>query len=92
LDIAFHDAGFEVSTLLEIDERFVKTLNANVGFNRYLGNATVLGMDVREFDPSKLSVDFIIGGPPCQSFSAAARRASGVTGINDDRGVLFREY
>ena len=31
-------------------------------------------------------------GPPCQTFSAAGRRASGVLGTTDARGVLFREY
>ncbi|MDA7527928.1 DNA cytosine methyltransferase [bacterium] len=92
LDIAFHDAGFDVLTLLEIDARFAKTLEANVGAKQYLGDAEVLCMDVREFNPPDMHIDFIIGGPPCQSFSAAARRASGVTGINDHRGVLFREY
>ena len=37
-------------------------------------------------------IDFIIGGPPCQTFSAAGRRANGVLGTTDARGVLFREY
>jgi DNA (cytosine-5)-methyltransferase 1 len=30
--------------------------------------------------------------PPCQSFSAAGRRAAGVAGTKDDRGSLFEEY
>jgi DNA (cytosine-5)-methyltransferase 1 len=39
-----------------------------------------------------LGVDFIIGGPPCQTFSAAGRRASGVKGTTDSRGQLFEQY
>ncbi len=31
-------------------------------------------------------------GPPCQTFSAAGRRANVVLGTTDARGVLFREY
>jgi DNA (cytosine-5)-methyltransferase 1 len=37
-------------------------------------------------------VDFVIGGPPCQTFSAAGRRAAGVAGTTDRRGTLFQEY
>src|SRR5581483_4840452 len=31
-------------------------------------------------------------GPPCQTFSAAGRRAAGVAGTSDPRGALFEEY
>ncbi len=92
LDIGFHDAGFQVTTLVEIDERFAKTLDSNSGNTKYLGECDVLCMDIRDFDPADIDYEFIIGGPPCQSFSAAARRASGVSGVNDDRGTLFKEY
>src|SRR5690606_33960274 len=49
--------------------------------------------NIADFEPHELhQIDFVIGGPPCQSFSAAGRRASGVSGINDPRGVLFMDY
>ena len=93
LDIAFHDAGFSVSHAVEIDERFVTTLRANVGPGGYLEGTEVVCRDIREFHPpTGMKIDFILGGPPCQSFSAAGRRAAGVAGTQDDRGVLFREY
>jgi DNA (cytosine-5)-methyltransferase 1 len=34
----------------------------------------------------------IIGGPPCQTFSASGRRAGGAPGQLDERGNLFRSY
>jgi DNA (cytosine-5)-methyltransferase 1 len=93
LDIAFHDSGFEVLELVEIEERFAATLKRNSGEGRYLGPCGVHCIDIRNYTPHEgARFDFIIGGPPCQTFSAAARRASGVRGVNDDRGVLFQEY
>jgi len=57
------------------------------------GNAPSQREDIRDYHPPKdLNVDFIIGGPPCQTFSAAGRRAAGVSGTTDPRGTLFEEY
>lgn len=89
LDIGFKDAGFELVTHVEIDGRFGATLDAN---SEYFGKAKVVVGDVREFVPEDESIDFLIGGPPCQTFSAAGRRASGVQGVDDPRGTLFEEY
>jgi len=50
-------------------------------------------MDICDYKPERnLEVEFVIGGPPCQSFSAAGRRAAGVVGTNEKRGKLFEEY
>lgn len=93
LDIAFHDVGFDVTLMVEIEEKYVDTLRANAGTGKVLDNSNPLCMDIRDFEPpSDLKVDFIIGGPPCQTFSAAGRRAAGVKGIEDPRGTLFEEY
>ena len=94
LDIAFHDAGFLITDMVEIEERFAASLSANSNSpSAYLGECHVHCTDIREFAPTlRRDFDFIIGGPPCQTFSAAARRASGVSGLNDDRGTLFQEY
>jgi len=43
-------------------------------------------------DIQAVSCDFIIGGPPCQSFSPAGRRAGGVSGVTDKSGTLFEHY
>ena len=93
LDIGFHDAGFEIIEQVEIEEKFVATLRANSGRGKYLSESKVESIDIREFHPpDDLKVDFIIGGPPCQTFSAAGRRAAGVRGTSDQRGTLFEEY
>jgi DNA (cytosine-5)-methyltransferase 1 len=94
LDIGFHDLGFNIHTQVEIEKDFAATLNANTGNGKYFDNNTnIICDDIRNFYPSPdLEVDLIIGGPPCQTFSAAGRRASGVLGTSDARGMLFKEY
>lgn len=88
LDIGFRDAGFNIVEQVEFEKVFSQTLSNNSE------GARVVCEDIRNYDASHLigNVDFIIGGPPCQSFSAAGRRAEGVNGTNDDRGMLFHEY
>lgn len=103
LDIGFHDARFEIVGMVEVEKAFCATLAGNVGQGRYFSDGAVHHVDIRKFladpvaDPSanyliENGIDFIIGGPPCQTFSAAGRRASGVIGLGDDRGTLFEEY
>ena len=93
LDIGFHDAGFEIVEQVEIEDKFVASLRANSGHGKYFPESKVESIDIREFyPPADMKVDFIIGGPPCQSFSAAGRRAAGVQGTSDQRGTLFEEY
>ena len=94
LDIGFHQAGFDIVACLEIDKPSCQTLEMNRG--KYLNKeAQIFNNDITSTSPDALGldgVDFIIGGPPCQSFSAAGRRAGGVHGINDTRGSLFWYY
>lgn len=94
LDIGFFDAGFQIVDTVEIDDRFVATLRSNHSRDGYFGDGNEpMPRNIKDYvPPNGLDVDFIIGGPPCQSFSAAGRRAAGVAGINDPRGVLFMDY
>lgn len=93
LDIGFHDVGFHSQEMVEIDQRFVDTLDENSNKKKRFEGSVPKCIDIREYKPSSnMKVDFIIGGPPCQTFSSAGRRASGVMGTDDPRGMLFAEY
>lgn len=93
LDIGFHDAGFKITEVVEIEKNFVGSIELNSGPDKYFGNDIKINCkDIAEFEPSDLEYEFIIGGPPCQTFSAAGARANGVAGTKDPRGNLFTEY
>ena len=96
LDLGFHLEGFDIRACIELDSYACKTLELNKG--KYLSSGCKIYCDdITKLDPAQVkkeigAVDFIIGGPPCQSFSAAGRRAGGVYGVNDTRGSLFWFY
>lgn len=94
LDIAFHDAGFNIIQMVEIERDYINTLEKNsASSDAILAGSKPVCIDIRDYDPDpELDIDFIIGGPPCQTFSAAGRRAAGVSGTTDPRGTLFEEY
>jgi DNA (cytosine-5)-methyltransferase 1 len=93
LDLGFDLAGFDVVYATDIDPLCCKTLSTNLG-GMLSKNTAIEQSDIREIDPSTLppNIDLIIGGPPCQSFSASGRRAGGAAGRLDDRGTLFEAY
>lgn len=93
LDIGFEDVGFNIVESVEVEPKFAATAANNKQSNGFFLNTNIVCKDIREYSPDpNLNVDFIIGGPPCQSFSSAGRRAAGVRGLNDHRGSLFGEY
>lgn len=93
LDLGFDLAGFDVVYATDIDSLCCKTLKANIG-GMLSKNTVIEQTDIRKIDPATLppNIDLIIGGPPCQSFSASGRRAGGAAGRLDDRGTLFEAY
>ncbi len=93
LDIGFHQAGFDIVEMVEIEQKFTKTLEENTKTGAIFEGSKACTIDIRDYKSKDLGkIDFIIGGPPCQTFSAAGRRAAGVKGIEDPRGMLFKEY
>jgi len=92
LDIGFHDAGFEIVECNELEKDFAATLIKNSEKGCLFSGTNVICDDIRNYSPAFEGIDFIIGGPPCQTFSAAGARAAGVNGLDDDRGNLFQEY
>jgi DNA (cytosine-5)-methyltransferase 1 len=92
LDIGFHDAGFHLIECNEIEPAFAATLRINSSEGRHLAGAKIVCKNIDQYSPSVKQVDFIIGGPPCQTFSAAGARVAGVNGTDDDRGNLFLQY
>lgn len=93
LDIGVEKAGFDIVYATDFDATCCDSLRLNRG--NTLNDALVVEQaDIRELDLSHLptDVDFVIGGPPCQTFSASARRAGGAAGQLDPRGTLFEGY
>lgn len=93
LDIGFEEVGFKTIAQVEIEQDFCKTLLCNKSNGTYFKHSKIVSDDIRNFKTDKFKdAKFIVGGPPCQSFSAAGRRAKGVKGTKDERGSLFEEY
>ena len=79
---------------LEFDPLCCATMNANLSL---LGTEEkrIQPLDICLTEPSAFcsgDADCIVGGPPCQTFSAAGRRTGGVAGSDDPRGALFERY
>ena len=75
LDIAFRDMGFDIVECVEIEKDFAATLNANSQNDKRLFGSEIICSDIRNYSPEHKNIQFIIGGPPCQTFSAAGARA-----------------
>ena len=84
LDLGFEKAGFEVVWANEYDQTIWKTYQHNFP-KTYLEKRNIADISITEI-PS--NCDGIIGGPPCQSWSAAGAKR----GKNDHRGMLFFKY
>lgn len=92
LDIGFHDAGFNIIECNEIVPAFAATLEKNARDGGRISGARIVCKDINDYNPDLKDIDFIVGGPPCQTFSAAGARAAGVNGTDDQRGNLFLQY
>lgn len=93
LDIGFEEAGFQILFATDFNHECCQTLRLNRG-KTLSENLVVEECDINSLDLNILPnhIDMIIGGPPCQSFSASGRRAGGAAGQLDERGNLFKSY
>lgn len=83
LDQGFSEAGFNTIWANEYDRAIAPTFQVNHP------NAELHVRSITEILPSEIpDVDGFIGGPPCQSWSAAGAKR----GIEDPRGQLFFSY
>ena len=84
LDLGFEKAGFDIQVANEYDQTIYETFRVNHP------NTKLIEGDIRKMseDEFPLSVDGLIGGPPCQSWS----EAGALRGIEDQRGQLFYDY
>lgn len=83
LDLGFKKAGFSILWANEYDKSIWDTFEHNFP-GTFLDKRSVVKVHTSEIP----SVDGIVGGPPCQSWSEAGAGR----GINDQRGQLFYEY
>ena len=83
LDLGFKKAGFDIIWANEFDPSIYPT------FKRNFPEVELDTRSIIDIDPYEVpDCDGIIGGPPCQSWSAAGSKR----GINDHRGRLFINY
>lgn len=99
LDAGLHKTGkFRLLAAVELEDTFCKTLSLNQA-NGLLGDAEtkVIQADLSSYSPQELmtelgiqpgELDVLVGGPPCQSWSTAGRRA----GVGDPRGQLIWDF
>lgn len=89
LDLGLSKAGLVPSLAVELEPVFCDTIRAN------RPGLAVVEQDVSTLDAAALrriagdaEVDFMVGGPPCQSFCPGGKRAA----LDDPRGNLIFEY
>ena len=96
LDIGFDRAGYDIRACVELEKKYCASLEANIRTGEHFSHKTKLfNLDITDFDESQFigeGIECIIGGPPCQTFSAAGRRSGGVIGTEDVRGQLYEIY
>jgi DNA (cytosine-5)-methyltransferase 1 len=90
LDLGLEDVGYEILACCEIDKWCCASIRENRPMVRVY-EGSVSDLDPRDVarDADVVAGDFVlVGGPPCQSFSSAGKRAA----LNDPRGNLIFEY
>ena len=82
--VAWHDLGWEPQFFSEFDEFPSAVLNHHYPDVPNYGDMT----KYKDWNLNDKSIDLLVGGTPCQSFSISGLRK----GLHDDRGNLMLEY
>ncbi|NCB85722.1 MAG: DNA (cytosine-5-)-methyltransferase [Bacteroidia bacterium] len=98
LDLGLELTGrFETVICIEKEKAFCETIRLNHSKGRLSENLKIVEADISKLNPIQIlsdlnvdpkSIDIIVGGPPCQSFSTAGRRGT----IQDPRGTLLWDF
>jgi len=98
LDLGLESTGrFETVACIEKEKAFCETILQNHSKGLLPRKLKVLEADISLLDPEQVlndlnitpqSIDVIVGGPPCQSFSTAGRRGT----TQDPRGTLLWDF
>ena len=98
LDLGLERTGrFEIVACIENEPSFCETIRQNRDQRRLPQDLQVLEADISQLDPETTfkqlgiapgSIDVIVGGPPCQSFSTAGKRGT----TQDPRGTLLWDF
>lgn len=83
LDLGFQLAGFEIPYANEKDKNIWETYELNHP-NSFLDKRSITDVESKDIP----DVDGVIGGPPCQSWSAGGAKR----GVEDPRGQLFFDF
>jgi len=83
------DAGLNVIAGIDIWDKAIESYNQNFEHKAYCEDLTSFTPEMfdQKYNTENKSVDVLVGGPPCQSFSIAGKRDK-----NDPRNALFMEY
>lgn len=88
---------FETVICIEKVNAFCETVRTNQSAGRLSADLNIIEADISALEPSDVfrdlevdpaSIDLIIGGPPCQSFSTAGKRGT----TQDPRGTLLWDF
>jgi DNA (cytosine-5)-methyltransferase 1 len=98
LDLGLDSTGhFEIVACVELEKIFCDTIRKNIAAGRVNPNLKVFEGDITHIDPADVleavglrpgEVDLLVGGPPCQAFSTAGKRAT----VQDPRGTLLWQF
>ena len=83
------DAGLNVIVGIDVWDKAVVSYNKNFTHKAYCEDLTQLSPEkfAELYNKDNKTVDILVGGPPCQSFSIAGKRDK-----DDPRNALFMEY